>query len=85
MLELKVPKLKGALFESAVVFRLTGDDTQIYLTKDSFASSARITSTFVRIPAPLVLKRPPPSPTVGRVSPARPARPARACGCPRPG
>ena len=84
-LELKVPKPEGALFESAVVFRLTGDDTQIYLTKDSFASSARITPAFVRIPAPLVLKRPPPSPTACCASPARPARSARACGCPRPG
>mgnify|MGYP000273106401 CR=1 FL=1 len=36
---------------------------------------------FVRIPAPLVLKRPPPSPTGGCAPSTRSARSAPACGC----
>ena len=44
---------------------------------------ARITATFVRIPAPLVLKRPPPSPTVCCACAARPARSAQGCACRR--
>ena len=47
-------------------------------------ASDRITPAFVRIPAPLVLKRPPPSPTDGCVSAMRAARSARACGRRRP-
>lgn len=41
----------------------------------------RITSTFVRIPAPLVLKHRPPSPAACCVSAIRSARSPRECGC----
>ena len=44
-------------------------------------ASDRMASAFVRIPAPLVLKHPPPSPTGGCAPSTRSARSAPACGC----
>lgn len=44
-------------------------------------ASDRIAPAFVRIPAPLVLKRRPPSPAACRVSAIRSARSPRECGC----